>query len=115
MVLLLIKKSCFKYLYKNQTLINPKFFKVLSKFNKKINLIVVLESNFINNIIKESYIASIPTIFIAPSLEIENYKISYKIPGSFNFLKRKNKYDFFFLSWFCCRFRFVCVCFPHHQ
>lgn len=90
------QKSCFKYLYKNQTLINPKFFKVLSKFNKKINLIVVLESNFSNNIVKESYIASIPTIFITPSLKIENYKISYKIPGSFNFLKRKNKDDFFF-------------------
>lgn len=90
------QKSCFKYLYKNQILISSKFFKILTQLTKKINLIVVLESNFSNNLIKESYIASIPTIFITNSLEIENYKISYKIPGSFNFLKKKDKDDFFF-------------------
>lgn len=91
------QKSCFKYIYKNRDLLNPKFSETLSQFNKKLDLMVILDSRFKDNLIKESCIAGIPTIVIGNYLEIDYYKSSYKIPGTFNFFKKKNKDNFFYL------------------
>ena len=68
----------------------------ISKLKNKSNLIVILDKLVDKNIIKESYKAKIPIIFLGDNLNIFETNSSYKIPGNF-MLNRKKLRDNFFL------------------
>lgn len=63
---------------------------------KKVDLIVILNSSFKENILKESYLENTPTIVLNNSLTINDFKSSYKIPGNFKFTNNKIKDNFFY-------------------
>lgn len=69
--------------------------KKISKLENKANLIVILDKLVNNNIIKESYKAKIPIIFLGNSLNIFEANSSYKIPGDFLLNKKKLRDNFF--------------------
>jgi ribosomal protein S2 len=92
--------SCFKYIIKNQNIINKNFSKALYQLNNNIDLIVVLESSYTNNILKESYLAKIPVILLGNTFTKKEIKPSYLVPGNFKFSEKKTKEDFFYLILF---------------
>jgi len=85
--------SCFKYLSKNQNLINNKISEILFKLKNKSDLIVILNNN---PALDEGYLARIPIISINCDLDISDRKSSYKIPGNFQFRKKKIRDTFFY-------------------
>jgi ribosomal protein S2 len=90
--------SSYKYLFKNQNVINNKFHKTITQLNKKINLIVILDSYYKNNILNEGYLANIPIIFLGNDLNTtNNFKSVYNVPGNFNFLKKKIRVHFLYI------------------
>jgi len=88
--------SCFKYLSKNQKLINNKISKILFKIRNKSDLIVILNTS--NNIsaLNEGYLTRIPIISINCNLNLTDERASYKIPGNFQFKKKKIRDTFFY-------------------
>jgi len=88
--------SCFKYLSKNRKLINNKISEILFKIKGKSDLIVVLNTSDKTSAIEEGYLTRTPIISINCDLEITNEKSSYKIPGNFQFRKKKIRDTFFY-------------------
>jgi len=88
--------SCFKYLSKNQKLINNKISEILFKIKNKSDLVVILNTSENLNALEESYLARIPTISINCDLDITDLKSSYKVPGNFQFRKKKIRDTFFY-------------------
>jgi ribosomal protein S2 len=61
----------------------------------KVDLIVILDSSYKNNILKESSLTKIPTIILSTN-EYNNYLIAtYKIPGNFKLSEKIIREDFF--------------------
>jgi len=90
------KLSCFKYLSKNKKLINNKILELLFKMKNKIDLIVILDNSKKTLVLNESYLLKIPTISLNYNFKITNEKSSYKIPGNFQFRKKKSGHQFFY-------------------
>jgi ribosomal protein S2 len=90
------RDSCLDYILKNQTSINRQLSKTLFKFHKKVDLIVLLDSFYEENILNESYTSKIPTISLNDSLNIFDLKTSYKILGNLNFSRKNFKNNFFY-------------------
>lgn len=90
------KLSCFKYLSKNQKLINNKISELLFKIKDKSDLIVVLNGLENSSAINEGYLARIPIISINCNLDATDMKSSYKVPGNFQFKKKKSRDTFFY-------------------
>lgn len=88
--------SCFKYLSKNQKLINNKISELLFKIKNKSDLIVILNDSDNYLALNEGYLARIPIISINCDLEIANLKSSYKVSGNFQFKKKKVRDTFFY-------------------
>lgn len=91
------QQSCLRYLFKNNIYINNKFSETLYQLKKKVDLIVLLDSNFKNNILSESYLTNTPIIFLGCDKKIAKLKINYNIPGNFKFLRKKLRSEFFSL------------------
>lgn len=90
--------SSYKYLFKNQNVINNKFHKKITQLNKQINLIVILDSYYKNNILNEGYLSNIPIIFLGNDLDTKNnFKSLYNVPGNFSFLKKKIRVHFLYI------------------
>lgn len=66
-------------------------------FKTKNNLILMLNNQINKNIINENYKFKIPIVSLKNSLNIFNFKLSYKIPGNFFFENKKIKNNFFFI------------------
>jgi hypothetical protein len=90
------RDSCLDYILKNQTSINHQISKTLFKFHKKVDLIVLLDSFYEENILNESYTSKIPTISLNDSLNIFDLRKSYKIVGNLNFSRKNFKNNFFY-------------------
>lgn len=88
--------SCLKYYFRNQNSINNLLSKIIFKFNKKIDLIVLLNSNYKKNILNESYTAKIPIIVFDNFSTMFDLKSSYKIIGNFKFSQKNNNNNFFY-------------------
>lgn len=88
--------SCLKYYVRNQNSINNLLSKIIFKFNKKIDLIVLINSNYTENILNESYTAKIPVIFFDDFSKMFDLKSSYKIIGNFKFSQKNNNDNFFY-------------------
>lgn len=88
--------SCFNYLSKNKKPINNKISEILFKIKNKSDLIVILNSQYNENALEEGYIARTPVISINCDLDITDDKSSYKIPGNFQFKKKKIRDSFFY-------------------
>jgi ribosomal protein S2 len=89
--------SCSEYLQKNQQNISSKFSKTLFQLNNKLDLIVILDSHYKNNILNESYITKTPAILIGNFESKNESKTSYQVPGNFKFSGKKIREDFFSL------------------
>lgn len=85
-----------KYLVKNQKNLTNKLSESLFKLKKKSDLIVIFNESSNINALKEGYSAKIPTIFLNSYLDILNDKISYKVPGTFNFTNKKVRDNLFY-------------------
>lgn len=83
------RETPLKYASKNSKPIGIKLSEILFKMTKQIDLIVALDFFSNKKTIVEAYLARIPIIVLNYNLKIINNKISYKIPGSFNFTKKK--------------------------
>jgi len=85
------KLFCFKYLSKNKKLVNRKISEILFKIKAKSDLIVVLNPLNNSSVINESYLARTPIISINYNFNstVIAIKSSYKIPGNFQFKKKK--------------------------
>lgn len=94
--LLTNQASCFKYLSKNQKIINRKVSKILFQVKKKSDLIVILNNSSNVTSVKEGYVTRTPVISINCDLDILDPKPSYKIPGNFKFTKKKIRNTFFY-------------------
>jgi hypothetical protein len=57
----------------------------------------MLNNQINKNIINENYKFKIPIVSLKNSLNIFNFKLSYKIPGNFFFENKKIKNNFFFI------------------
>jgi ribosomal protein S2 len=88
--------SCFKYLSKNHKLINNKISEILFKLKNKSDLIVILNTSENKSALEESYLARIPTISINCDLNVTDLQSSYKVPGNFQFKKKKIRDTFFY-------------------
>jgi ribosomal protein S2 len=73
-----------------------KISKRLIELKKKIDLIVILDHELNNEILKESYIAKIPTITLNAELDIFNIESNYKVPGNFIHTKTAITNNFFY-------------------
>lgn len=89
--------SCSEYLQKNQHSINSKFSKTLFKLNSKVDLVVILDSKYKNNILNESYLTRTPVILIGNSKSENEAKASYQVPGNFKLYGKKIREEFFSL------------------
>jgi|YelNatPaOPRAMG01_1025707.scaffolds.fasta_scaffold18628_4 ribosomal protein S2 len=87
----------FKHLKTNRNTLNTAVYTSLYKLKKRFNLIVIINSVYKENIIKESYQSNIPVIFLGNCLNSEYATSSYNIPGNFQFLKKKGIDKFFYL------------------
>ncbi len=90
------KVSCFKYLSENPKATANKSSKLLLKLRNKSDLVVVFDKVADKDALNESYLARIPVISLNCDLNLLNNKSTYKIPGNFNFTKKKVRNDFFF-------------------
>ena len=89
----------FNYLLTNQQKQFPfKIVQLLLKLQKKIDLIVVFNSNNNFNAIEEGYVSRIPIIGGSASLNSRDSKVTYKITGDFNYIKDKLPSSNFFIS-----------------
>lgn len=88
--------SCFKYLSKNQKLINNKISEILVKLKTKSDLIVILNTFSNSTALDEGYAARIPIVTLNCDLDISEIKPSYKIPGNFQFKTKKIRDTFFY-------------------
>jgi ribosomal protein S2 len=83
------KISCFKYLSENPKAIANKSSKLLFKLRNKSDLVVVFDKVTDKDALNESYLARIPVISLNCDLNLLKNKSTYKIPGNFNFTKKK--------------------------
>lgn len=91
------KHMWFNQSNKTEGFITNDSFNLRKKENKnKYNLIVILNSDNNENIIKEGYSAKIPTIQINTQLNIFDYKCDYKIPESFKFANKNSENTSFY-------------------
>jgi ribosomal protein S2 len=93
--------ACFKYIIKNQDIINKNFYKAIYKLNSNIDLIVILESFYTKNILKEGYLAKIPVILLE-NTNTKNVKLkpNYLVSGNFKLSEKKTKENFIYLILF---------------
>jgi ribosomal protein S2 len=90
----------FQYLNKNKKTVGKKSYKYLSELNLRFDLIVILDSDYKKNIIKECYQSYTPVIFLGDCLTNEHAKFNYNIPISFPSLETKVRNKFFYLLLF---------------
>jgi ribosomal protein S2 len=90
------KASCFKYLSENPKATTNKLSKLLLKLRNKSDLVVVFNKIADKDALGECYLARIPVISLNCDLNPLKNKSTYKIPGNFNFTKKKVRNDFFF-------------------
>jgi ribosomal protein S2 len=90
------KASCFKYLLENPKASANESSKLLFKLENKSDLVVVFDKVADKNALNETYLARIPVISLNCDLNLLKNKSSYKIPGNFQFTKKKVRNDFFF-------------------
>ena len=88
-----------KQLWVNGAINNKKSYFHYLNSKKTVDLIIILD-NFseAENIINESYVSKIPYIIISNCLNIHSNKLSYKVPGNFQFYTKKLNNIFFFIS-----------------
>jgi ribosomal protein S2 len=90
------KISCSKYLSENPKATANKSSKLLLTLRSKSDLVVVFDKVTDKDALNESYLARIPIISLNCDLNLLENKSTYKIPGNFNFTKKKVRNDFFF-------------------
>lgn len=90
------QNTSFKSLLNKSQHSSHKISKRLINLKKKIDLIVILDYEFNNEILKESYLAKIPTITLNTKLDIFNLKSNYKVPGNFIHAKTTITNNFFY-------------------
>lgn len=90
------KKSCFKNFYNNSTIKTNNLSELLLQLKKNIDLIVIFNEQENINIINEGYIARIPIISLNINLISKDQKSNYKVPGDFQFNKKKIRDNFFY-------------------
>ena len=82
--------------HNKKTKIPKNIFKLQTKLNKKVDLIVINQLNMNSIPFKESYLARIPAITIGEKLEISKIKSNYNSTGSYNFFAEKEENTNFF-------------------
>jgi len=90
------RTACLKYLSKNQKLVNNKISTMLLNLKNKSDLIVILNTSNNYVALNEGYLTRIPIISLNCDLDISDVKSSYKIPGNFQFKKKKIRANFFY-------------------
>lgn len=91
------KKTEIDSVNKNQFSTSKQLSDILYKFNKKFDLIVILDSSYEENILNESYNSKIPTIYLSNYLNKFFFEPSYKIIGNINFSGKNFKNNFLYL------------------
>lgn len=95
--LLTNKKTEIDSINKNKFSTSKHLSDILYKFNKKFDLIVILDSSYEENILNESYNSKIPTIYLSNYLNKFSFEPSYKIIGNINFSGKNFKNNFLYL------------------
>ena len=90
------QNASFKSLINKSENSSHKISKVLIELKKNIDLIVILDYELNSEILKESYIAKIPTITLNALIDIFNLKSNYKVPGNFTHTKTTITNNFFY-------------------
>lgn len=84
--------------YKKRTKIPKNIFKLQTKLEKKVDLIIINNLNINKTPLKESYLAGIPAITISEEVRIAKMKSNYNSTGSYNlFTEKAENSNFFYL------------------
>ena len=86
----------FKHLFKNDKITSEVNSKFLFNLKNPIDLIVILNEELNLNALKESSLKRIPTISFNSNCDFLNLA-TYKVLGNFNFTKKKNRNNLFYL------------------
>ena len=91
------QNNMFKFVNHNKKTKIPKnIFKLQTKLNKKVDLIVINQLDINSIPFKESYLAGIPAITIGKKLDISKIKSNYNSTGSYHFFAEKEENTNFF-------------------
>jgi hypothetical protein len=89
------QNSSFNSIFKKEGNIN-KISQIVLKLKNKSNLVVIIDKNFEEKALYESYSSRLPIISLNSDLNPFDQKSSYKIPGNFTFSKNNFKNNFFY-------------------
>lgn len=71
--------------------------KLISKIQRKVDLIVVLEDTLTQDVLHESYISRKPTVLLHSDLNIISKKSDYKMPVSLKFSDKQSRDSIFYI------------------